>query len=43
MRPQACAPVPPGRIVDIDVLQQLGSEAVVGLCAGQNLHDSAVF
>lgn len=32
-----------GRVVDIDVLQQLGSHAVVGMRAGQNLEDSAVF
>lgn len=31
-----------GRVVDVDVLQQFGSEAVVGMRAGQNLQDSAV-
>lgn len=31
-----------GRVVDVDVLQQFGSEAVVGMRAGQNLQDPAV-
>lgn len=32
----------PGRVVDVDVLQQLGSRAGVGTRAGQELQDSAV-
>lgn len=32
-----------GWVVDIDVLQQLGSHAVVGMRAGQNLEDPAIF
>lgn len=31
-----------GRVVDIDVLQESGSKAVIGMCAGQNLQDSAI-
>lgn len=32
-----------GWVVDINVLQQLGSHAVVGMRAGQNLENSAIF
>lgn len=35
-------PVVPGRVVDVDVLQQFGPKAVIGMRAGQNLQDSAV-
>lgn len=31
-----------GRVVDVDVLQESGTKAVVGMGAGQNLQDSAI-
>lgn len=40
--PEYSAQVLLGWIVYVDVLQQFRSEAVVGMCAGQNLQDSAV-